>query len=149
MNASVVLYCSQTRQQPPAPGMHASTIATANLTVHPLVYDGGAEVLKRLRTCTKLEPRTTTRKNPINTLETGNSSSCSAALPIGTLPRLLMFLSNLEFRLRILRGRGCEREIRWERLSILPLMMHTYTTVWTRRRGECKRVTSKQGVNLR
>jgi hypothetical protein len=71
--------------------------------VHHTVY------LKILRTCTKLEPTTTTRKKAINTLETGNSSSCSAAFPTETFPRLLMFLSNLSFRLRILRGRGYQQ----------------------------------------
>jgi hypothetical protein len=46
-------------------------------------------------------------KKKIKVLLMGGSSTCSAALPIGTCPRLLIFLSNLLLRLRRLRGAGC------------------------------------------
>jgi len=74
-----------------------------------LVYSsgGGAAVENRLKTCTKLDPITTIRKNAINVLLTGKSSWWSAALPIDTLPRLVMFLSNFSFRFLTVRGFGC------------------------------------------
>jgi hypothetical protein len=50
---------------------------------------------------------TKTINTPINTgLIFFSSSSCSAALPIETLPLLAMFLLNLLDLLRILRGAG-------------------------------------------
>jgi hypothetical protein len=135
IHACVVLLNTVVKAHEPAASStrHASTIATT--VVHPLVYDGGADVLKRLKTCTKLEPTTTTRKKAINTLETGNSSSCSAALPIETFPRLLMFLSNLSFRLRILRGRGCS-----EQRNRMGEVEHIVSTVYSQRQGEARRV---------
>lgn len=44
--------------------------------------------------------------NASNVLLTGSSSLFSAAFPSGTFPRLVMFLSNLEVLLAILRGSG-------------------------------------------
>jgi hypothetical protein len=69
---------------------------------------GGPSPLEnRLKTCTNEDPTTTKRKKKIRTLGTFDSSDRSAALPTGTAPRLVMFLSNLLLRLRIFRGRGC------------------------------------------
>jgi hypothetical protein len=75
----------------------------------------GALVWNILRTCTILLPTTTNMKNMIRLLLMGGSSTCSPALPIGTCPRLLIFLSNLVLRLRRLRGAGCVGLIRKRR----------------------------------
>lgn len=79
---------------------------------------GPAAFPNKLKTCTKDDPTTTTRKKKINVLGTGLSSSRSAALPVGTAPRLVMFLSNRLLRLRMFRGsgygRGEERKRRME-----------------------------------
>lgn len=69
--------------------------------------EGGEDDRNKLKICTRLEPTTTKRKNAIRVLLTGDSSSCSAAFPTGTLPRFVIFLSNLVLRFRMLRGRVC------------------------------------------
>ena len=68
-------------------------------------YRGGA-LLNKLKTCTREDPTTTTKKKMINVLLTGKSSSRSAAFPTETFPRLETFLSNWLLRLRIFLGRG-------------------------------------------
>lgn len=62
--------------------------------------------LNMLNICTREDPTMTKRRNAMSVLLTGNSSSCSAALPMGTFPRLVTFLSNLELRLRMFLGRA-------------------------------------------
>ena len=62
---------------------------------------------KRFKICTTLEPTTTTKKKKMRGLDTGNSSSCSAAFPIETFPLFTMFLSNFAFLFRMARGAGC------------------------------------------
>ena len=69
---------------------------------------GGFDLTNMFKICTKLEPTTTMRKNPIRILLVGNSSRRSDDFPTGTLPRLVMFLSNFSFRLRRLRGTGLQ-----------------------------------------
>ena len=70
---------------------------------------GGPSPLEnRLKTCTSEDPTTTKRKKKMRALGTFDSSVRSAALPTGTAPRLVIFLSNLLLRLRIFRGRGCD-----------------------------------------
>ena len=70
---------------------------------------GGPSPLENmLKTCTSEDPTTTKRKKKMRALGTFDSSARSAALPTGTAPRLVIFLSNLLLRLRIFRGRGCD-----------------------------------------
>ena len=77
----------------------------------------GAPPVNKLKICTKLDPKTTKMKKAMRVgLTRGPSSSRSATLPGSTFPRLVMFLSNLLFRLRIFLGRGCFW--RMERLMI-------------------------------
>lgn len=80
-------------------------------SIHSFIYSaGGLEALppNRLKTWTKLDPKTTKMKKAIRAgLTRGPSSSRSATLPGSTFPRLVMFLSNLLFRLRMFLGRGC------------------------------------------
>jgi len=71
--------------------------------------------MNMLKICTTLEPMTTTMKKAMSPLLTGKSSSRSAAFPIGTFPRLVMFLSNLALLLRRLRGGGCDNREEWSR----------------------------------
>jgi len=61
--------------------------------------------LNRFKIWTRLEPTTTKRKKATSVLLTGLSSSCSAALPTGTFPRLVIFLSNLVDRFLMFRGK--------------------------------------------
>jgi len=94
--------------------MHRIQVGRRNIPLKdrkgsPLRYSSklGALVWNILKTCTILLPTTTNMKKKIKLLLMGGSSTCSPALPIGTCPRLLIFLSNLLLRLRRLRGAGC------------------------------------------
>ena len=86
---------------------------TVNCSIHSLfiVYSAGglgAPPPNKLKTWTRLDPKTTNIKNAMRVgLTRGPSSSRSATLPGSTFPRLVMFLSNFLFRLRMFLGSGC------------------------------------------